>query len=183
MPRNEEFESLSHIFTWVEENFGFWWSQMSHNEEFKQLFSEYLHQGWRKFWILMSSNSQNDEFELFLSGYLHQGWRKFWILMISNSQNEEIEPFLSGYFQQVEENSGFWWSSKMLKNIFMVEIMVKNQGFEYLTHIKLICAPPPPSSFYLFWFPAQPPEIISHFPGKSDVIKWRWSGGFWQQHS
>ena len=87
MPKNEEFEplfskylhqgrwkfwiydleflrmkDLNHssqtVFTMIEENFGFWWSEMPKNEGFKALITECLDHGWRKFWNLMISNDQ-----------------------------------------------------------------------------------------------------------------------------
>ena len=58
-PRMKDLIHLSrHIFTMVEENFGFRWSEMPKNEGFDQLISKYLHHGWRKFWTLMIWNFQ-----------------------------------------------------------------------------------------------------------------------------
>ena len=45
-PRIKDLNHLSqHIFTMVEENFGFWWCDGSKNEGFEPLISEYLHHG------------------------------------------------------------------------------------------------------------------------------------------
>ena len=82
-PIMKDLKHLSqNIFTMVEENFRLWWSKMPHNEGFEALISEYLHHGWRKFWMLVMQNAQ--EFEPLISECLHRGWRKFWILMTWN---------------------------------------------------------------------------------------------------
>ena len=57
-PRIKDLNHLSrHIFTMVEENFGFWWPEMPKNDGFETLISIYFHHGWRKFWILMTWNA------------------------------------------------------------------------------------------------------------------------------
>ena len=57
--RMKDLSCLSQInFTMVEENFELWWSLIPKNKGFELLISEYIHHGWRKFWILMISNAQ-----------------------------------------------------------------------------------------------------------------------------
>ena len=48
---------LQNIFTMVEENFWFSWSEMLQNGGFGMLISEYIHQGWRKFLIFVMWNA------------------------------------------------------------------------------------------------------------------------------
>ena len=50
-------------------------------------------------------------FKTLITEYLHHGWRKFWILMISNALEWRISTCLSqNIFTIVEEIFEFWWS-------------------------------------------------------------------------
>ena len=60
------------------------------------LISQYLHHGWRKFWM---------------STVWNQGWWVFWISTVWNALKGRVSECITSQniFTMVEENFGFWW--------------------------------------------------------------------------
>ena len=85
--RTKDFNRISqNIFIKVEENFGFWWSEIHWNEGFGMHITKFLYHFWRKFLDIDASASKKD--------------------LNRKSQN---------FFAMVEEYFEFWWSEMSQK--------------------------------------------------------------------
>ena len=85
-PRMKDLNHLSQtIFTMVEENCGFWWSETPPEWRIWTTHLDYFHNDWRKFRILMIWNAPEWKIWSTHLRLFQHGWRKFLILMIWNT--------------------------------------------------------------------------------------------------
>ena len=98
------------------------------------------------------SSSRMKDFNMFITEYLHHGWRNFWILMLWNTPEWRISKRSSqNIFTMVEENFGFRWSEmhqnegfqQVTNRIFTMvkenfgfawSSMLQNEGFQNVYH-------------------------------------------------
>ena len=125
------------IFTMIEENSGFWWSEIPKNEGFEPPYlrisspwlkkildfddlmgprMKNLNHLFQNIFIMVKENFEfwwseipkNEGFEPLISAYLHHGWRKFWILMIWNAQEWRIwTTYLRIFLLWLKKNLNF----------------------------------------------------------------------------
>ena len=103
---------ITEYFTTVEEIFEFRWSELHQNERFQNVHHR-ISSPWLKKILDFDDLkcSRMKDFNMFITEYLHHGWRNFWILMLWNTPEWRISKRSSqNIFTMVEENFGFRWS-------------------------------------------------------------------------
>ena len=107
-------KDLSHssqtIFTMIEGNFGFWWSEIPQNEDLNHssqtVFT--MVEGFCGF--LWSEMPQNEGFKPVISDYFHRGWRKLDFYGLKCHRMKDLNQSSQTIFTVVERNYGFLWS-------------------------------------------------------------------------
>jgi hypothetical protein len=110
--RMKDFKKSQNIFTMVEEKLGFRRSELLQNEGFQNRYHRISSPRLKKFLNSNDLNyTRMKDFKTFITEYLHHGWRKFWISMILNAPEWGISTCLSqNIFTMVERIFEFRWS-------------------------------------------------------------------------